>query len=354
MATLSSTARSIRIDAGRLQPRSDRARRADGSFAMFDRLSARIGLLTRHGHRQRRRSLRSTRSRTTSKGLLAESPRAQARFSKLRYREPGSIARDSRCGRSGAEQGDQPRRSEPVKGSARRRAAGVPRAASFGGHFALELKRYDEAPALEGAAPSRPPRRRRHRRGPEQSRRPGAPPGRDAAARVGGLLPDEGDRRGPRSRLHVQPRLRVRARPESIRGRSTGCARRSAAIRPTPMRTTCSPWRCRRRQHASSRRASAISRAQLSSRYEELDRRAAENRTAVPPGLERMRMDLEGPAAAADQTIVNSAQREQRELAAFHLDQGRRLFEREQDRRRRWRSCGAPCTCRPTRRRRTC
>ena len=34
----------------------------------------------------------------------------------------------------------------------------------------------------------------------------------------------------------------------------------------------------------------------------------------------------------ADQTIVTSAQREQRELAAFHLEQGRRLFDREQDR----------------------
>ena len=71
----------------------------------------------------------------------------------------------------------------------------------------------------------------------------------------------------------------------------------------------------------------------LSSRYEELDRRAAENRTVVPPGLERMRLDPEGSwTLRADQTIVNSAQREQRELATFHLEQGRRLFEREQDR----------------------
>ena len=46
-----------------------------------------------------------------------------------------------------------------------------------------------------------------------------------------------------------------------------------------------------------------------------------------------MRLDPEGSwALRADQTIVNSAQREQRELAAFHLEQGRRLFEREQDR----------------------
>ena len=33
-----------------------------------------------------------------------------------------------------------------------------------------------------------------------------------------------------------------------------------------------------------------------------------------------------------EQAIVNSAQREQRELATFHLDRGRRLFEREEDR----------------------
>jgi Tfp pilus assembly protein PilF len=33
-----------------------------------------------------------------------------------------------------------------------------------------------------------------------------------------------------------------------------------------------------------------------------------------------------------EQTIVNTAQREQRELAAFHLDRGRRLYEGEKDR----------------------
>ena len=72
---------------------------------------------------------------------------------------------------------------------------------------------------------------------------------------------------------------------------------------------------------------------QLSSRYEELDRRAAETRSPVPPGLERLRQYSEGSRTVrADQTIVNSAQREQRELAAFHLEQGKRFFDREQDR----------------------
>jgi tetratricopeptide (TPR) repeat protein len=72
---------------------------------------------------------------------------------------------------------------------------------------------------------------------------------------------------------------------------------------------------------------------QLSSRYEELERAATPDKPIVPQGLERLRTDLEGAhATRPDQAIVNSAQREQRDLAAFHLDRGRRLFEKEQDR----------------------
>ncbi|MBA3297494.1 MAG: tetratricopeptide repeat protein, partial [Acidobacteria bacterium] len=37
-------------------------------------------------------------------------------------------------------------------------------------------------------------------------------------------------------------------------------------------------------------------------------------------------------AIRSEQTIVNTAQRDQRDLATFHLDRGRRLFEREDDR----------------------
>jgi tetratricopeptide (TPR) repeat protein/TolB-like protein len=71
---------------------------------------------------------------------------------------------------------------------------------------------------------------------------------------------------------------------------------------------------------------------QLSSKYEAYAQQAFDKLT-VPSGLERLRTDLEGPRAARpDQAIVNSAQREQRDLAAFHLDRGRRLFEKEQDR----------------------
>jgi Tfp pilus assembly protein PilF len=72
---------------------------------------------------------------------------------------------------------------------------------------------------------------------------------------------------------------------------------------------------------------------QLSSRYEELERRTAADKLPVPKGLERVRAELDTDAGVRpEQTIVNSAQREQRELATFHLDRGRRLYEREEDR----------------------
>jgi tetratricopeptide (TPR) repeat protein len=71
---------------------------------------------------------------------------------------------------------------------------------------------------------------------------------------------------------------------------------------------------------------------QLSSRYEELERRAAADKLPVPKGLERVREDPDTRAGLRpEQAIVNSAQRDQRELAAFHLDRGRRLYEREAD-----------------------
>ena len=72
---------------------------------------------------------------------------------------------------------------------------------------------------------------------------------------------------------------------------------------------------------------------QLSSRYEELDGSAAGAKASLPTGLERIAMDLEASRALrADQVIVNSAQREQRDLATFHLERGRRFYEKEQDR----------------------
>ncbi len=72
---------------------------------------------------------------------------------------------------------------------------------------------------------------------------------------------------------------------------------------------------------------------QLSSEYDELEGRAAAEKSPVPRGLERLRED---PALresiGPDRALVTSAQREQQDLASFHLERARRLFEREEDR----------------------
>jgi Tfp pilus assembly protein PilF len=72
---------------------------------------------------------------------------------------------------------------------------------------------------------------------------------------------------------------------------------------------------------------------QLSSEYDALERRATAEKVLVPRGLERVREDPTlRESIGPDRALVTSAQREQQNLASFHLDHARRLFEREEDR----------------------
>lgn len=69
----------------------------------------------------------------------------------------------------------------------------------------------------------------------------------------------------------------------------------------------------------------------LSAGYEQGGDRT--NADTVPKGLERLANYLQRPEAnRADSAMVATEQREQREMATFHLDRGRRFFEREEDR----------------------
>lgn len=66
--------------------------------------------------------------------------------------------------------------------------------------------------------------------------------------------------------------------------------------------------------------------AQLSARH-------GDRKKDLPRGLERVRQEIdEISGTAVDRTILNTAQRDQQDLAQFHLERGRRLFEQEQDR----------------------
>lgn len=68
---------------------------------------------------------------------------------------------------------------------------------------------------------------------------------------------------------------------------------------------------------------------QLSASYAD----AAGRKDPLPRGLARIAQDLDSSrGSAVDQAIASTAQRDQRHLAQFHLERGRRLFEAEQDR----------------------
>jgi tetratricopeptide (TPR) repeat protein len=52
----------------------------------------------------------------------------------------------------------------------------------------------------------------------------------------------------------------------------------------------------------------------------------------VPRELERIKGDVELPHAPNGATLAGGGQRDQRELAQFYLERGRRLFDQERDR----------------------
>ncbi len=69
----------------------------------------------------------------------------------------------------------------------------------------------------------------------------------------------------------------------------------------------------------------------LSSSYAEWDKRPSND--PVPRGLERIKEDIEPtPLARGDLAYQAAGQRDQQDLARFHLEQGRKSFERESDR----------------------
>lgn len=69
----------------------------------------------------------------------------------------------------------------------------------------------------------------------------------------------------------------------------------------------------------------------LSSMYVEWDRRPPSD--PVPPGLERIRNDVELPQARRlEEVLAHSGQRDQEDLARFYIERGRSLFRQERDR----------------------
>lgn len=71
---------------------------------------------------------------------------------------------------------------------------------------------------------------------------------------------------------------------------------------------------------------------QLSSTYADWERRPGAAADPVPKGLERLRDDLDVPQLTLVETaLAPNEQKDQADLAAFHADRGRRMFEQQQD-----------------------
>ena len=69
----------------------------------------------------------------------------------------------------------------------------------------------------------------------------------------------------------------------------------------------------------------------LSSDYAEWDAKQG-GRNEVPRRLERIKTDVDVPASLrVDEAIVAAEQRDQRDLARFHVEAGRRAFQAERD-----------------------
>ncbi len=329
--TLTVSARSIRMDLGRLQPDVSERGELTDLFAVFERLSGRLA------PNAARPAAVSPPPPLTAfenyiKGLLAESPVAQASFLESALREAPTFDRARLAlWEVRTEQGDhaaalQAARAVPASSALSRRAQ------FFAGISQIELRQYDDAMGtLKGLLGG-----------------DGGNPEADAAVlnNLGVLL----TRRGGSPQTGTPAYYLTKATdadPDPDYMFNLGYAYASVgnnqsaiywlreALRRDPTDADAHFVLAAALQATGSTVESGRERdlaRRLSSRYEELDRRAADSKAAVPPGLERMRLDPEGSRALrADQTIVNAAQREQRELAAFHLEQGRRLFEREQD-----------------------
>jgi len=337
--TLKADAHSIRIDVGRVQPSVTEQGPLPGLFTLFERLAGRLA-----GDGRAPSGARSPRPPLEAfehfiKGLIAESPAAQAAFleTALRlfpgYDRAGLALWDVRT-----DQGDH----AAALAAARAVASASPRsgrARFLAGVSLLELGRHDEAFDVFKAALDD---------GPIAA--PGArvKPGAAAFNNLGVLLIRRGAtaETGPATFYLTKAADADPGDPDYLfnlgyayvldRNYQGAVYWLREAVRRNPADADAHYALAAALQASGSgieaAREKELAR-QLSARYEALEGRGSTDRLQVPAGLERVRTEPDRTSALRpEQAIVNTAQRDQRELAAFHLDRGRRLYDREEDR----------------------
>jgi tetratricopeptide (TPR) repeat protein len=330
--TLSVDAHSIRIDVGRLQPDvSERAPLKD-LFGAYERLAQRLAPESRAPDKAVRPPLDAFENYV--KGLIAESPAVQATFLETAAKQyPGYDHAEIALWNVRTDQGDH----DAALAAIRRVPGTSPlarRAQFLAAVSLLELKRYDEAfdvfkawaDGSSGAASAPSTAAAMNNLGVIQMRR-GASTQTGTATyfltRAADADPGDPDYLFNLGYAYVLERNNKGAiywLREALR-RNPGDADAHYVIAAALLAEGST---------VEGDREKALAR-QLSSRYEELERRAAADRLPVPKGLERVRTESDGPRGLRPEQAIVTAQRDQRELAAFHLDRGKRLYEREED-----------------------
>ncbi len=229
-SSISVTARSIRLDAGRIQPEFAERGELTQLFAIFERLAARIAQRAPRTSEPAAANPPLDAFENYIKGLLAESTASRTGFLEAALRDqPGFDRAKLALWEVRNEQADH---AAALADRAERAGivAAVVRRAVLLGNLAARVEAVRRSTRrVEGAARC-PSGAGRDRGRAEQHGRARASPGSDAADGLARVLLHQGDRRRSRSRLHVQPRLRLRVRQE-LSGRAV-LAARGAAPRP--------------------------------------------------------------------------------------------------------------------------
>lgn len=333
---LSVTAHRIRIDVGRLQPQVVERAPLTDLFALFERLAGRLAPDPQPPAASRAARPPLDAFENYIKGLLADNPARQATFLEMAIKDHPAFDRaqlalwDVR-----SDQGDH----AAALAAARAVPAGspfAPRARFLAGVSQLELEDYDGAfqtftslldDAPQGANTPRATAAILNNLGIVQLRR-GASPDKGSAiyyltkaAAADGGNPDYLFNLGyayVRERNHQGGTYWLR---EALRHNPADAD--AHFVLAAALREAGSDVEAAREQELA---------RQLSSRYEELERRAGTDQLTVLHDLERISYDVDGGRLPTDQISVTTVRREQQDLATFHLDRARRLFDREQDR----------------------
>ncbi len=330
-------ARSVRIDIGRLQPAATERGPLTDLFSIFDRLATRLaGFAPKTGSADPQPPLEAFENYI--KGLVAEKPESRVAFLEAATRTfPGYDRAHLALWEVQTDQG-----SDGAALAAARRVAGGSRlerrAAFLAGVSLLNLGRLEEAhdafTRLLSGSPSPPPDDAKpaaaiyNNLGIVQLRRAATPQTGSAtyylnkAAQADPHDPDYLFNLGYAYMIERNTQGAIYWLREAVRRDPTDAD--AHFVLAAALKASGSAVEAAREKELA---------RQLSDDYERLEGQAPAEKAPVPPDLERVRHELEPPRAVRpEQTIVNTAQREQRDLAAFHLDRGRRLFEREQDR----------------------